>query len=126
MANRTSVGGNGRRLGNVKVPGWFRRVGGASHPSVFPLQLAASQEGRRCRVECDNLCEMDGVRLGYTDDTVTITEADYGCKAVPDNKDNIISSDFNDDFVPFIKNYFWSNYSMVKSDKDVDWRDSNA
>lgn len=71
-------------------------------------------------MECDNLFEMDGVRLGYTDDTVTITEVDYGRKAVFDNRGNLLSSNFPDDFMPFLLNYYKSNYDLVQGSRKDD------
>ncbi|MDF7665787.1 hypothetical protein [Bifidobacterium sp. ESL0745] len=109
-----------RRPENVKVPARSRRAGNTSRPPVFPLQLAVLQEERRCNMQCDDLFEMDGVRLGYTEDTVTITEVDYGRKAVFDNKGNLLSSNFPEDFMPFLLNYYKLNYDLVQGSREVD------
>jgi hypothetical protein len=56
-----------------------------SRPDALSLQLAISQKGRRCSMQCDNYFEEDGIRLGYTADTVTITEIGYGRKAIQED-----------------------------------------
>lgn len=71
-------------------------------------------------MQCDDLFEMDGVRLGYTEDTVTITEVDYDRKAVFDNKGNLLSSNFPEDFMPFLLNYYKLNYDLVQGSREVD------
>lgn len=71
-------------------------------------------------MQCDDLFEMDGVRLGYTEDTVTITEVDYNRKAVFDNKGNLLSSNFPDDFMPFLLNYYKLNYDLVQGSREDD------
>ncbi|WEV67620.1 hypothetical protein OZX72_01050 [Bifidobacterium sp. ESL0769] len=77
-------------------------------------------------MECDDLFEMDGVRLGYTEDTITITEVDYDRKAVFDNKGNLLSSNFPEDFMPFLLNYYKENYTMVKNSRAIDRKYANA
>ncbi|WEV53103.1 hypothetical protein [Bifidobacterium sp. ESL0704] len=105
---------------NTEVPNRPGHVRSASRPPAFPLQLAVLQEERRCEMQCDDLFEMDGVRLGYTEDTVTITEVDYGRKAVFDNKGNVLSSNFPDDFMPFLLNYYKLNYDLVQGSREDD------
>jgi hypothetical protein len=92
----------------------------SSRPDALSLQLAISQKGRRCSMQCDNYFEEDGIRLGYTADTVTITEIGYGRKAVLDNEGTILSSTFPNDSLDFVHRYFRENYDMIESAREID------
>lgn len=71
-------------------------------------------------MQCDNYFEEDGIRLGYTADTVTITEIAYGRKAVLDNEGTILSSTFLNDSLDFVHRYFRENYDMIESARETD------
>lgn len=71
-------------------------------------------------MQCDNYFEEDGIRLGYTADTVTITEIGYGRKAVLDNEGTILSSTFPNDGLDFVHRYFRENYDMIESAREID------
>lgn len=77
-------------------------------------------------MECDNLFEKDGIRVGYTDDTVTITEIGYGRKAVFDNRGNVLSSTFPQDGLEFATRYFKRTYHMVEGARRIDRRLDHA
>lgn len=71
-------------------------------------------------MRCDDYLKMNGVKLGYTDDTVTITEVGYGRKAVLDNNGNVISSTFPKASLPFVDRYFKRFYPEIEAARAFD------
>ncbi|WEV42109.1 hypothetical protein OZX57_00975 [Bifidobacterium sp. ESL0682] len=120
MSGLSSLNGNKRGFRNKRIWSQPNRVRAASRPPAFPLQLAVLQEERRCKMECDDFLEEDGIRLGYNADTVTITEIGYGRKAVLDNEGKILSSTFPKDSLDFVHRYFRQNYEMVERARSID------
>lgn len=72
------------------------------------------------RVGMSNLLEANGLRLGYTARTVTVTELATEFKIVFNNDGTVRSNTFPSESFPLVEDYFKRSYPFVEDAREVD------
>ncbi|MBT1175335.1 hypothetical protein JS530_07450 [Bifidobacterium sp. LC6] len=72
------------------------------------------------RIGMSNLLEANGLRLGYTAKTVTVTEPATGFKIVFNNDGTVRSNTFPPESFPLVEGYFKRSYPFVEDAREVD------